>query len=322
MRRYIIYGAGAVGGALGAELVDAGYEVVLVARGAHKAALETDGLTYVTPEGSQTVRIPVVEHAEEISFTDNDAVVIATKSQDTHGVLAALEPVAPIEIPIICAQNGVANEDFALRVFPNVYGVCVLTPAVHMRPGEVVVHASPHRGTFHLGRYPTGPDEVADEIGEAFSATRFLCFTHIDVRPYKYTKLLNNLINSAQAVLEPSAVEAFTDLARQEGRAAYDAAGITYLDQEEFQSQSGGLTIVDVAGHSRAGGSTWQSLARGASGIESDYLNGEIVLLGRLLGIPTPVNALLQRLSNSAVREGTPPASTTDAEFQALLDKA
>jgi 2-dehydropantoate 2-reductase len=322
MRRYIIYGAGAVGGALGAELQEAGYEVVLVARGSHKAALESEGLTYVTPDGTQTIRIPVVEHASEILFTDNDAVVIATKSQDTHGVLAALEPVAPIDTPIICAQNGVANEDFALRAFPNVYGVCVLTPAVHMRPGEVVVHAAPHRGTFHLGRYPTGPDEVADEIGEAFSATRFLCFTHIDVRPYKYTKLLNNLLNSAQAVLEPSAVSKFSELARAEGRAAYDAAGIAYLDQQEFQNQSGGLEIVDVEGHSRAGGSTWQSLARGASSIETDYLNGEIVLLGRLLGVPTPVNALLQHLSNAAVRQGTSPGATTEDEFQALLDKA
>ena len=49
---------------------------------------------------------------------------------------------------------------------------------------------------------------------------------------------------------------------------------------------------------SRPGASSWQSLARGTGSIEADYLNGEIVLLGRLHGVATPVNAALQRLAN------------------------
>ena len=46
----------------------------------------------------------------------------------------------------------------------------------------------------------------------------------------------------------------------------------------------------DIGGRRRGGGSSWQSLARGTGTIETDYLNGEIVLLGRLHGVPTPVN--------------------------------
>jgi 2-dehydropantoate 2-reductase len=45
-------------------------------------------------------------------------------------------------------------------------------------------------------------------------------------------------------------------------------------------------------------------LARGTGSIEADYLNGEIVLLGRLHGVDTPVNLLLQRLAAEAAREG------------------
>ncbi len=55
------------------------------------------------------------------------------------------------------------------------------------------------------------------------------------------------------------------------------------------------------------GGSSWQSLARGAGSIETEFLNGEIVLLGALHGVPTPVNALLQRLALRAAAEGAEP---------------
>ncbi len=58
-----------------------------------------------------------------------------------------------------------------------------------------------------------------------------------------------------------------------------------------------------AASRSRPGASMWQSLARGVS-IEADYLNGEIVLLGRLHGVPTPVNAALLDLVKQAAREG------------------
>ena len=51
------------------------------------------------------------------------------------------------------------------------------------------------------------------------------------------------------------------------------------------------------------GSSSWQSLARGTGSIEADYLNGEITLLGRLHGVPTPVNAMLQDVANDMARE-------------------
>ena len=50
------------------------------------------------------------------------------------------------------------------------------------------------------------------------------------------------------------------------------------------------LRLQPVDGELRPGGSSWQSLARGVGTIETDYLNGEIVLLGRLHGVPTPAN--------------------------------
>lgn len=68
-----------------------------------------------------------------------------------------------------------------------------------------------------------------------------------------------------------------------------------------------------VIGESRAGGSSWQSLARAAGTFETDYVNGEIVVLGRLHGIATPANAALVRHARllAGRAEGTPGPSTT-----------
>ena len=61
------------------------------------------------------------------------------------------------------------------------------------------------------------------------------------------------------------------------------------------------------------------SLARGVGTVETDYLSGHIVLLGRLHGIATPVNSLLQRLAADMAASGAAPATVSEEEFLALL---
>jgi len=78
------------------------------------------------------------------------------------------------------------------------------------------------------------------------------------------------------------------------------------------------VQILPVNGAERIGGSSWQSLTRGTGSIEADFLNGEIVLMGRERGIPVPVNEVLQRLANQAARERRPPGSATPDEVLAL----
>lgn len=53
----------------------------------------------------------------------------------------------------------------------------------------------------------------------------------------------------------------------------------------------------------------------------SDYPNGEIVLLGRVHGVPTPVNGLPCALANRMAREGRRPGTMTPEEFFSLLDR-
>ncbi len=79
------------------------------------------------------------------------------------------------------------------------------------------------------------------------------------------------------------------------------------------------MQLRPVGGQRRGGGSSWQSLARGTRRIEADYLNGEVVLLGRLHGVDTPVNEVLQRVANCLARQERPPASMSLEELMAEL---
>ena len=88
--RYIIYGAGGIGGTLGARLHQSGQEVVLIARGAHFEALRDVGLTLKDPHGTVTLPIPAVDHPGDIDWRGDDVVVLTMKGQDTHGALTDL----------------------------------------------------------------------------------------------------------------------------------------------------------------------------------------------------------------------------------------
>lgn len=329
--RYIVIGAGGVGGTIGGRLAQAGHDVVLVARGAHLDALRAQGgLRLTTPEGTSVVPVPAVSGPDEIELAGGDVLLLATKTQDAEAALAgwAWRPVrhgtvAAGDLPVLCAQNGVASERLALRRFRHVYGVCVWLPATHLEPGAVEAQGAPLSGLLHVGRYPSGTDETIERIGADLAASRFLAPVVPDIMRWKHGKLMANLANAIEAVSGLARDEHSKELrrrARAEGRAVLDAAGIAYAgDDENARFRADQVQIVKINGNERGGGSSWQSLTRGTGSIEADYLNGEIVLLGRELGIPTPVNEMLQRLANQAARERRAPGSLNAEEVLALL---
>ena len=77
-----------------------------------------------------------------------------------------------------------------------------------------------------------------------------------------------------------------------------------------------------VSGQDRGGGSSWQSIVRGTGNIEADFLNGEIALLGRLHGIPTPANLVLQRQANALAERKGKPHSIPLADLQRMVEQA
>jgi 2-dehydropantoate 2-reductase len=308
--RFVVYGAGAVGGVVGARLHQHGHDVVLIARGAHYEAMRASGLRVKSSEDETTLAVEVVDAPGRVDFGAGDVVVLAMKSQDTEAALTALAAVAPSSTPIVCMQNGVANERAALRYFASVYGVCVVCPAVHLEPGLVEAFASPITGLFDIGRFPNGTDEDAEAIARALDSSNCESVARLDIMRWKYRKLINNLSNAIDALCGPGTRSgALNDAMRAEAMACLSAAGIEAASEEEDAERRGAvLPWGSPAAQSRPGASMWQSMARGVS-IEADYLNGEIVLLGRLYGVATPINAGLLALVKRAAREGASPGS-------------
>jgi 2-dehydropantoate 2-reductase len=314
---FVVFGAGAIGGLIGARLHQHGHDVTLVARGDHLAAIRARGLRVDAPSGSEAVAVAAVGDVEHLDVGAHEVVLLTTKSQHTAAALDALGAIPP-ETPIVCLQNGVANERAALRRFARVYGGCVMCPATHTEPGVVQAHRDPPPGILDIGRYPSGVDAVAERVAAALRDAGFVAEAQPDIMRWKYTKLLLNLGNAIEAVAGAEGrAGGLARRARQEGVACLAAAGIDYASAAEDRERR--AVLAPLAPGTHRGGSSWQSLVRGTGNIEADYLNGEIVLLGRLHGVPTPVNELLQRVANDAARNRRTPGATRDEDLARMV---
>jgi 2-dehydropantoate 2-reductase len=321
--RIVVMGAGGVGGTIGGRLFQAGYDVALVARGAHGEAVRQHGLVLATPEERVTLGIPAYAHASEVTWTADDVVVLAVKSQDTEGAARDLAAAAGPAVPVVSAQNGVANETTLARWFDHVHGLCVMCPTEHLEPGVVVAHSVPTTGILDLGGFPHGTDDVDDALAAALRASTFESVPRPDIMRWKYRKLVNNLGNAVQALcgtgLDSDEARSALGLLDAEAERVFAAATIDPVTEaEDEERRADHLRLQPVAGARRGGGSTWQSLERG-SGVETDYLNGEIALLGRLYGVATPANSRIQALMTAAAVRGAAPGEMTAEELLAEL---
>jgi 2-dehydropantoate 2-reductase len=317
--RFVVHGAGGIGGVLAARLRQSGHEVVAIARGEHLDVWRKRGLRVQSADEDVVVDVPVAGHPGEIGLGRDDVVILTMKSQDTVGALDDVAAIAP-DVPVVCAQNGVSNERDALRRFEHVYGICVMMPTTFIEPGIVQANSAPTSGILDIGRYPTGTDEVTKAVSDALRGSTFSSHPDAAIMRQKYAKLLMNLGNSVQAVCGNQGTRELQRRLRAEGEDALHGAGIPFATSEEVKARRGDLLNVrPIDGQLRGGGSTWQSFARGTGSIETDHLNGEIVLLGRLHGVPTPANALMQRLANQAARERREPGFLSVDEVLSLL---
>jgi len=334
-KRYVIIGAGAIGGSIGGRLHQAGRDVVLVARGAHLDALRRDGLRLRTPDEDVTLRVPAVGGPDELTLTEDDVLVLATKTQQVEAALPAWAD-APVRdadgretgtagsrLPALMALNGVASEAIALRYFARVVGVCLWLPSVHLVPGEVIIRGGPKSGMLHLGSVPQGQDQaLLQEVAGDLEAANFDVPLPADVMPWKYRKLISNLGNGLQALVGPKGGSGRLAAALEaEARTVLDAAGIEVTpDADESAARAAAFTMHHVPGvPDDVGGSTWQSLQRGTGNVETDYLNGEVARIAHAHGTEAPFNARLATLVRQAAARGQQPGAVTADELAVAL---
>ena len=130
-----------------------------------------------------------------------------------------------------------------------------------------------------------------------------------------------NLTNATDAICLPGAdTKSIRKDLQNEAFNCFKAARITYRTLKEMRDRRGDLMKNGkIDGVGRSGGSSWQSLQNNRPDNEVDYLNGEIVQLGRLYNISVPTNIVMQNLMKRMTQEGIEPRSIGIPEIKRLI---
>lgn len=335
--RFVICGAGAVGGVLGGQLAKAGCDVLFIEPlPDHAAALSAYGLSLTGVHGTHLLHIPTVQQAWEVAFRADDVIVLAVKTFHCEAAVTALRRATSYDLHVFCAQNGVTNEGLVAGAFPHVHGMMLLIGAKRLTPG-VVVHTG--NGPVGIGTYPQGLSAVAQDVAAALDETDLPVYTTEHIVPEKWNKLLINLNNATLGVSGLATQEAYADReARRwmaavwdEGARVLRAAGIAYHgppgmgaieDRIRELQETPPYPVLSVTDTMLGRSSLWQDLWHQRGEVEAEALNGVIVRLGQQYHVPTPYNSLLLTLLRDMAATRTLPGRYPLHELWARLPEA
>lgn len=284
-----VFGAGAVGGYLGARLAEGGAEVHFIARGAHLEALRANGLTLVTPEGERSTHaVRATDDPTEVGPVD--IVLFLVKSYDTEAAAHRLAPLLGEGTGVLSLQNGIDNEERIASVIggEHVLGGAVYILAAIESPG--VVRSGKAR--IVVGELAGGPPtERVTRFVEAATAGGITAQAATDVRTLKWEKYV--------LLVGFSAVTAATQLPIGDVRASEAAtAMMRAVMHEAWQvGRALGVPLADdhvekahalvLAQKDDEATSLRHDLITGHR-MELEALQGTLRRLGREASIPTP----------------------------------
>jgi len=310
--RIAIMGAGAMGGYFGARLAAAGNDVALIARGAHLAAIRANGLRLQSPKGDV--------HLPDIAATDDpasvgvvDVVMFMVKNYDVDAAAQAILPMLGPDTMVVTCQNGVSAPDRLAAVI----GAGKVVPGVARFPGDI---AAP--GVI---RHSADSDKLSFGEVDGRVSARVLAFQQALTRAGVTAVIPDNIIQDLWIkFVGQSALSAITTLTRLDIGPLRDtpASYQLFLDAIAEADRVGRAVVPGLPEGiaERVWGvlnsfaptmhaSMLDDLRRGKP-LEVEYLSGEVVRLGRKLGIATPIHSVfLAALSPFA--NGAPVQATT-----------
>ena len=305
--RICIYGAGAIGGLLGARLAAAGYTVTLIARGAQLAALRERGLTLRSGEETVTVRPQATD--DPAAAGPQDCVILTLKAPGLAAIADAVQPLLGRDTSIVTAMNGIlwwyfhgvegphrerrlacVDPDGRLwRALPpeRVIG-CVVYPAAEVVEPGVIAHQYGNR--FMLGEPDGSRSARVAALSKALTEAGFKAPVRPRIRDDIWLKLWGNLSFNPVSVLTLGTLDRIASdpgthavIARMmaESKAVGEALGVRF--DIDIPTRIGWAK--DLVGHRT---SMLQDLERGRA-MEIDALLGAVVEMGDIAGIDTPL---------------------------------
>lgn len=304
--RICIFGAGAIGGYMGAKLAQAGAEVSLVARGPHLAAMQARGLTLIE-DGVRTT-VPVRASDDPAALGAQDYVIITLKAHSVPAVVPALQPLLGPQTTVVMGVNGVPwwyfhklggpHEGTRLEsvdpggvqwagIGPDRVLGCVVYPAAEVAEPGVIAHVEGNR--FSLGEPDGSKSARAERLSEALQAAGLKAPVRPRIRDEIWVKLWGNLsFNPISALTHATLDVLCTDpgtraVARAmmlEAQAIAEALGVKFPIDVDRRIDGGAA----VGAHRT---SMLQDLLASRP-MEIDALVASVAELGRLTGTPTP----------------------------------
>lgn len=310
--RYLILGAGAIGGYIGGSLAAAGHPVTFVARPSAAAALRERGLRLTPWPGAATVTLhpTVTTTLAEALQKRADVLVLAVKAYDTAQALADLHAATTTPPPCLCLQNGVDAEAEVARALGAAHALAgTVTTAVSVpSAGEIVVEK--RRGVGVALGHP-----LSVPLQHELNAAGVYSLGYAAAGPMKWSKLLTNLLgNATAAILDRPVAAIFADprlfaleaAAVREALAVMRAYGYRVVDLPGVPVRllAGAINLPGVlarpllrravgGGRGNKMPSLHIDLHGGKGRTEAAWLYGAVARHGAERGVPTPVNAAL-----------------------------
>ena len=301
-----VYGAGAIGGYLGARLAGTPVDVSLVARGPHLQAMRSRGLTLLSGADRKTVAMHCTDDPRTLG--PQDYVILTLKAHSTPGILDDLQPLLGPDTAVVTAQNGILwwyfhafpgplqdrhleAADPGGRIWralgPERALGCVVYPSCEIVEPGVVRHIEGTR--FMVGEPDGSKSARVIALGDALTAAGLKAPVRGKIRDDIWFKLLGNATFNPVSVLTRATLEQMgrdpdvREVIRRmmtEAVAVATALGVSFAMDIEKRIDA----AVEVGGHRT---SMLQDFEQGRP-LELDALVASVTEMGRLVGVLTP----------------------------------
>jgi 2-dehydropantoate 2-reductase len=296
MMRVAVMAAGALGGYFGGRLAEAGHEVHFIARGAHKAAIERDGLKVESPVGNIHIKnANVTDDPKQVGVVD--VVLFAVKLWDTEKAGELSKPFVNNDTRVLSMLNGIDSVD---RLTPILGDVVCAAPtrisAVISAPGTIA-----HKGAFanfRCGFLDGREDARLQALAGEMRAAKVEATFSTNIRKSLWEKFVFLVgVSGATAgtrspmgpiLADPDTRALFESLMRETEAVAVKSGVEIAGESEKLMKVANGM-----GAHIKA--SMLEDLERG-NRLELDWLQGKVVELGKKLGVPTPANEYVYKV--------------------------
>jgi 2-dehydropantoate 2-reductase len=289
-----IFGSGGVGGYFGGKLAAAGEEVTFLARGAHLAAMQNEGLHITSPLGD--VHVPKVQATDRPqAIGPVDVVLFTVKLYDVDAAAATLAPLIGPDTVVITLQNGVDAMDMVAKHVGGdhvaggaAYIVVVIDKPAHLR------HTAAQQLVFGERNGRRSDRLVAFE--QACIRAGFQAQASTDVQSLLWTKFVRLATWSGMttATRSPMGVVRDTPATCDMMMAAIDeviavgkAKGVSFPPD----LMEGTIKLIrNFPAGSKS--SMLEDMERGRR-LELPWLSGAVVRIGKEVGVPTPIHQFI-----------------------------